>query len=172
MTLIDLSESTPAQPVEALCCDRYYADLRDRFAFIFQVIETGTRFTVYTTGERFHVGNTYRVLLTGPDTVTLPMTVQEAEFLRTCLHNAVHRWREAITEADAGANRPHRARHPPIPRHRPTAARRPVPGRWTSNPRRPATTAPHSGSAPSWQGREPHRPGRGAPPRAIYPDEA
>jgi hypothetical protein len=113
MTTVELSDRTPAQPVEALCCDRYYADLRDRFAFIFQVIETGTRFTIYTTdGERFHVGNTYRMLLTGPDTVTLPMTVEEAQFLRTCLHNAAHRWREAINEADAGANRPRNATTP------------------------------------------------------------
>jgi hypothetical protein len=67
MTDVELSDRTPAQPVEVLCYDRYYADLRDRFAFIFQVIETDTRFTIYTTdGERFHVGNTYRMLLTGP----------------------------------------------------------------------------------------------------------
>ena len=110
MTSIELSDSTPAQPVEALCCDRYYADLRDRHAYIFQLIETGTRFTVYTTdGDRFHVGNTYRMLLTGPDTVTLPMTVEEAQFLGTCLHNTAHHWREAITEADAGASRPRNA---------------------------------------------------------------
>jgi hypothetical protein len=109
MTPVELSDSTPAQPVEAVCCDRYYADLRDQYAFIFQVIDTGTRFTVYTSdGERFQVSQTYRMLLTRPDTVTLPMTVEEAEFLRTCLHNASHRWREAITEADAGAVRPPR----------------------------------------------------------------
>ncbi len=116
MTLVELSDNTPAQPVEVVCCDRYYADLRDRYAFIFQVIETGTRFTVYTTdGERFQVSHTYQLALTGPDTVTLPMTVEEAEFLRTCLHNAAHRWREAITEADAGATRPPRNGTNPTP---------------------------------------------------------
>jgi hypothetical protein len=92
-----------------LCCDRYLADLRDRYAFTFQVLDTGTRFTVYTTdGDRFHVAAIYRMLLTDPGTVALPLSVEDLQFLRTCLHNTAHRWRQAITEADAGANRPER----------------------------------------------------------------
>jgi hypothetical protein len=42
-----------------LCCDRYTADLRDQYAFTFQVLDTGTRYTVYTAdGDRFHVAAT------------------------------------------------------------------------------------------------------------------
>lgn len=38
----------------------------------------------------------------------VPLRVDELEFLRHCLHNQAQRWRDAIAEADAGADRPPR----------------------------------------------------------------
>jgi hypothetical protein len=89
-----------------LCSASYVVKPHERYAFVFRVTATETRFTVYTAaGDRFDIGSTYRMLLSEPDVVTLSLTAAEFDFLRTCLHNAANRWREAITDADAGANR-------------------------------------------------------------------
>lgn len=97
----------PVVTVAALCVDMYYADLVPAYAFVFHVTDTRTVFTVNaSTGDSYQLGTPYRVLIALADAVPLPLTVADVEFLRHCLHNAAYRWREAITEADAGATRP------------------------------------------------------------------
>jgi hypothetical protein len=97
----------PVATVAALCVDMYYADLVPAYAFVFHVTDTRTVFTVYaSTGDSYRLGTPYRVLVAPADSVPLPLTVADVEFLRHCLHNAAGRWREVITEADAGATRP------------------------------------------------------------------
>jgi hypothetical protein len=97
----------PVATVAALCVDRYYDDLVPAFAFVFHVTDTPTVFTVYaSTGDSYRLATQYRLLVAPADSVPLPLTVADVEFLRHCLHNAAHRWREAIIEADAGATRP------------------------------------------------------------------
>lgn len=107
----------PVEPVTAVCAARYAADLVPAYAFVFRVAATATRFTVYAPVEdRYHLGEEYTLQLVPRDVVPLPVTVADAEFVRHCLDNAAHRWREAITEANAGATRPPEAR-PAEPGH-------------------------------------------------------
>jgi hypothetical protein len=109
--------ATPVEPVTAVCAAMYLADLVPAYAFVFRVAATGTRFTVYAhAGDRYHIGEEYALLLVPRDAVPLPLTVADVEFLRHCLDNAARRWREAITDADAGADRPQKSR-PAEPGH-------------------------------------------------------
>jgi hypothetical protein len=95
----------------AMCASMYAADLVPAYAFVFRVAATEIRFTVYAhPQDHYHVGDEYTLLLVPRDAVPLPLTVEDAEFLRHCLDNAAHRWREAIIEADAEATQPHRSR--------------------------------------------------------------
>ena len=63
-----------------------------------------------------YIGEEYTLLLVPRDAVPLPLTVADVEFLRQCLDNAGHRWREAITDAAAGADGPPQS-HPAEPGH-------------------------------------------------------
>jgi len=97
----------PHEPVAAVCAATYYADLVPAYAFVFRVPSTDTRFTIYTRHkDRYLVGETYPLSIATPDAVPLPLSLDDWEFLRHCLHNAARRWREAIEQADAGAEQP------------------------------------------------------------------
>lgn len=97
--------AAPTEPVTAVCAAMYAADLVPAYAFVFRVAATGTRFTLYAqTQDRYHIGEEYTLLLVPGDTVSLPLTMDDVEFVRHCLDNAARRWREAITEAAAAAN--------------------------------------------------------------------
>ena len=100
-----------AEPVTAVCAAMYAADLVPAYAFVFRVAATDSRFTVYAAAEdRYHIGDEYLLVLAARDAVPLPLTRDDTEFLRHCLHNAERRWREAIAEAAAGADRPAHSR--------------------------------------------------------------
>src|SRR5215813_2852928 len=95
------------EPVSAVCAAMYYADLIPAHAFVFRVPSTDTRFTVYTDhADRYLIGTTYTLTITEPDNVPLWLSVQRWQFLHHCLGTLEQRWHEAITEADAGAERP------------------------------------------------------------------
>jgi hypothetical protein len=97
----------PDAPIEATCAATYYADLIPAFAFVFRVKATKTRFTVYASAQdAYTVNATYRLTISDPGEVPLYLPVDETEFLRRCLLVVEDRWREAITQADAGAARP------------------------------------------------------------------
>lgn len=101
----------PAPPhgeaVTAFCAATYQAEVRDRYCFTFLVAQTNTRFTIYACHpDRYKVGRSYALILAAPDAVPVPLDVEDVEFLRHCLTNTAHRWWEALTEADAGAERP------------------------------------------------------------------
>lgn len=107
----DVPVPPPGEGVTAFCAATYYADLRGQDAFTFLVAETNTRFTIYTSHpQRYEVGSRYALILAAPDAVPVRLSVDDLEFLRGCLTNTAQRWREAITEAQAGADRPHRSR--------------------------------------------------------------
>jgi hypothetical protein len=75
--------------------------------FVFQTTGVRTQFTVHAPAEdSYRVGTPYQLLLAPADSLPLPLTVADIEYLRHCLRNAANRWREAIAEADAGATRP------------------------------------------------------------------
>jgi hypothetical protein len=102
---------TPAnrsvEPVTAVCAATYLADPVPAYAFVFRVPATDTRFTVYArTKDRYLVGETYPLILAAPDAVALPLSLDDWQFLRQCLHNAARRWREAIDQANVGAGQP------------------------------------------------------------------
>lgn len=97
----------PDGPVSVVCAATYYADLIPAYAFTFRVPATNTRFTIYTRDkDRYLVGQTYPLSIAAPDAVPLPLSLDDWDFLRHCLHNAARRWREAIEQADAGAEQP------------------------------------------------------------------
>lgn len=97
----------PDAPIEATCAATYIADRIPAFAFVFRVQATGTRFTVYASAQDAYLINvTYRLTISDLGEVLLYLPVDEAEFLRRCLLVVEDRWREAITQADAGAARP------------------------------------------------------------------
>lgn len=99
------------EPVTASCAAMYHADGVPAYAFVFRVATTDTRFTVYATDEdRYHIGEEYMLVLVSPDAVPLVLSAEDVEFLRHCLDNVAHRWREAIAEADAGASQPQQSR--------------------------------------------------------------
>jgi hypothetical protein len=97
----------PDEPLLAVCAASYIADRVPAFAFVFRVPSTDSRFTVHTrTKDRYLVGETYPLILAEPDTVPLPLSLDDWDFLRHCLHNAARRWRDAIEQANAGAEQP------------------------------------------------------------------
>jgi len=111
----------PDEPITAVCAATYYADLIPAFAFIFRVHSTGTRFTVYATEQhRWLINSTYTLTISEhtsePDRVPLWLSVDEVAFLRHCLGLVAERWQDAITEAEAGAQRPATG-EPPSPGH-------------------------------------------------------
>jgi hypothetical protein len=111
------SPPRPGAPITAVCAATYYADLIPAFAFVFRVESTGTRFTVYATEQdRWLINGTYVLTLSEPGHVPLWLSGDEAAFLRHCLGLVAERWQEAITEAEAGAQRPPTA-EPPSPGH-------------------------------------------------------
>lgn len=109
----------PDGPFEAQCAASYLADnLRvPAHAFVFRVLDSNTRFTVYASApDRYLINGVYRLTLSEPPDVPLYLPIDEAEFLRRCLLVVEDRWREAISEADAGAARPE-ADRPTAPGH-------------------------------------------------------
>ena len=107
----------PDAPIEAVCGATYYADRIPAFAFVFRVLATGTPFTVYASDQhRYLINDTYTFTLCEPEHVLLRLSADEAAFLRHCLGLVEQRWHEAITEADAGAQRPE-TEHPAEPDH-------------------------------------------------------
>jgi hypothetical protein len=96
----------PDAPIEAVCAATYYADQIPAFAFVFRVSASNTRFTVYASDQhRYRINDTYTLTLCQPDHAPLWMSTDETAFLRHCLGLVEHRWHEAITQADAGAQR-------------------------------------------------------------------
>jgi hypothetical protein len=97
----------PGAPITAVCAATYYADLVPAFAFVFRVESTGTRFTVYAAEQdRWLINGTYTLTLSEQTHVPLWLSGDEAGFLRHCLGLVAERWQDAITEAEAGAQRP------------------------------------------------------------------
>ena len=99
----------PDGPFEAQCGASYLADnLRvPAHAFVFRVLDSNTRFTVYASQpDRYVINNVYRLTLSEPTDVPLYLPIDDAEFLRRCLLVVADRWREAVPQADAGAARP------------------------------------------------------------------
>ena len=100
----------PDGPVRAECAATYLADnlLPDSaYAFVFRVLDSDTRFTVYASAaDRYVINDIYRLTISDPTDVPLHLPVDKAAFLRRCLLGVEDRWREAITQADAGAQRP------------------------------------------------------------------
>jgi hypothetical protein len=107
---------SPDAPVTATCAATYCADLIPAFAFVFRVDATKTSFTIYAAdADRYLIGATYLLTVTEPDTLPLHLRPDDWEFLRHCLHTLADHWRDAITEADAGATRPNTPDHAPEP---------------------------------------------------------
>jgi hypothetical protein len=103
-------DTAPA-PITVRCVDRYAADLIPAFGFVFHVFDTRTRFTMYATAaDAYRVGAEYTLTVTPGRAVVLPLTEDTASILRNVLTNAANRWREAITDARAGAVRPAESR--------------------------------------------------------------
>ncbi len=95
----------PDTPVEAICAASYYTDRICAYAFVFRVPASGTRFTVYASQPgRYHLNSTYTLTLSDPDHMPLWLPADEAGFLRHCLNQLEQHWRDAIAQADAGAN--------------------------------------------------------------------
>jgi hypothetical protein len=111
----------PDEPITAVCAATYYADLIPAFAFVFRVQSTDTRFTVYATEQhRWLINSTYTLTISEqnsePHRVPLWLSADEAGFLRHCLGLVAERWQDAISEAEAGAQRPATG-EPPSPGH-------------------------------------------------------
>ncbi len=97
----------PDEPITVVCAATYLADGIPAYAFVFRVDATGTRFTAYASDpDRYVINGTYRLALTEPGDLSVSLSGDEWAFLRHCLHNVEQRWRDAIAEADAGAERP------------------------------------------------------------------
>lgn len=101
----------PGAPITAVCAATYAAahsaDLVPAFAFVFRVESTGTRFTVYAAEQaRWLINGTYTLTLSEQTHMPLWLSGDEAGFLRHCLGLVGERWQDAITEAEAGAQRP------------------------------------------------------------------
>jgi hypothetical protein len=96
------------EPVEAVCAASYYADRISAYAFVFRIPASGTRFTVYACEPgRYHINSTYTLTLSDPDPDRTPLwlSADETALLRHCLNQIESYWRDAIAEADAGAQR-------------------------------------------------------------------
>lgn len=99
--------SASGPPTTAECRATYFETLHNQHAFVFRLPLSATRFTVYATEpDQYEIGQTYTLTLSDADTVPLTVPADEWGFLIHCLHNAAHRWRDAITDADAAAARP------------------------------------------------------------------
>ena len=101
----------PDEPITAVCAASYLAGPIPTFAFVFRVESTGTRFTVHATDQhRWLINGTYTLTISEPapglDPVWLSLSADEAAFLRHCLGLVAQRWQNAITEAQAGGQRP------------------------------------------------------------------
>jgi hypothetical protein len=106
-------------PAQVECAASYLADNLHvpAYAFVFRVLDSNTRFTVYaSTPDRYVINGSYRLSISEPTDVPLHLPADEAEFLRVCLLGVEDRWRNAMMEADAGAKRPTSER-PPEPGH-------------------------------------------------------
>jgi hypothetical protein len=100
------SAPPPDEHVTVVCAAMYVDDLRGQYAFNFAVPATNTRFTIYTRHpDRYHIAATYALILAAPDAVPVPLIVEEVALLRGCLTDTMQRWRAAIAEAGAGAER-------------------------------------------------------------------
>jgi len=74
---------------------------------VFRVDATATRFTAYASDpDRYVINGTYRLAIAEPGDLSASLSGDEWAFLRHCLRNVEQRWREAIAEADAGAEAP------------------------------------------------------------------
>ncbi len=97
----------PDEPTTVVCAATYLADRIPAYAFVFRVDATATRFTAYASDpDRYAINGTYRLAITEPGDLSASLSGDEWAFLRHCLRNVEQRWREAIAEADAGAERP------------------------------------------------------------------
>jgi hypothetical protein len=99
----------PDPPHETQCAASYFADNLPvpAYAFVFRVLDSNTRFTVYASApDRYIINGTYRVTLSEPTDVPLQLAADEAQFLRSCLLVVEDRWQQAVTQADAGAALP------------------------------------------------------------------
>jgi hypothetical protein len=107
----------PNEPITVVCAAMYSADLIPAFAFVFRVEGTGTRFAVYAAEQhRWLINGTYVLTISEQNHVPLWLSADEAGFLRHCLGRVGERWQDAITEAEAGAQRP-AAGEPSSPGH-------------------------------------------------------
>src|SRR3954470_3434604 len=109
----------PDGPAPAECAATYLADnlLVPAYAFVFRVLDSNTRFTVYASApDRYVINGSYRLTISEPTDVPLHLAAGEAEFLRVCLLGVEDRWRNAMMEADAGAKR-QTSERPPEPGH-------------------------------------------------------
>jgi hypothetical protein len=100
----------PDGPVRAECAATYLADNLlpvAAYAFVFRVLDSDTRFTVYASDQhRYLINDIYTLTLGEPEYASLRLSADETAFLRHCLGLVEQRWHEAIAEADAGAERP------------------------------------------------------------------
>ena len=97
----------PDEPITVVCAATYLADLIPAYAFVFRVDATATRFTAYASDpDRYVINGTYRLAIAEPGDLSASLSGDEWDFLRHCLRNVEQRWRDAIAEADAGAERP------------------------------------------------------------------
>jgi len=96
----------PDEPITVVCAATYLADLIPAYAFVFRVDATATRFTAYASDpDRYVINGTYRLTITEPGDLSVSLSGDEWQFLRHCLRNVEQRCRDAIAEADAGAER-------------------------------------------------------------------
>jgi hypothetical protein len=94
---------------EAQCAASYLADnlAVPAHAFVFRVVDSDTRFTVYASApDRYIINGTYRLTLSEPTDVPLCLGTDEAQFLQSCLLVVEDRCRQAVAQADAGAAMP------------------------------------------------------------------
>jgi hypothetical protein len=110
----------PDGPVRAECAATYVADdllPASAYAFVFRVLDSDTRFTVYASApDRYLINDMYRLTISEPTDVPLHLGADEAQFLRNCLLGVEDRWRDAMMQADAGATWP-KTERPPEPGH-------------------------------------------------------
>jgi len=103
----------PVASTPLTCTATYYEHLSNQYAFVFQVPSTLTRFTILgPNADSYEISQRYALIVSAPDAVPVPLSVDDVEFLHHCLTNAEQRWHQAITEADPAAERPQSERKP------------------------------------------------------------